>query len=127
MSKTIVFDFDGVIHKYSKGWQDGSIYDEPNIEVIKTMKELMKQGYSVAIVSTRSAIQIFEWWHSKEIPIPALVLDDNVTFYNNTDFVGITNRKLAAVAYIDDRAICFNPDDNKDTLLDTIINFKPKS
>ena len=53
--KTVVFDFDGVIHKYSKGWQDGSIYDEP-VEGIKDIIDKLRQsGYKVVVVSTRTA------------------------------------------------------------------------
>ena len=40
MRKNIVFDFDGVIHKYSKGWQDGSIYDEPVEGIAKVINAL---------------------------------------------------------------------------------------
>ena len=45
MGKTIVFDFDGVIHKYSKGWQDGSIYDEPTPGVSAVIEKLHNKGY----------------------------------------------------------------------------------
>jgi len=51
--KTVALDFDGVIHKYSKGWHDGTIYDDPIEGAFEYMKSLMEEGYCVFILSTR--------------------------------------------------------------------------
>lgn len=59
--KTIAIDFDAVIHKYSKGWQDGSIYDEPVPGAIRAINSLLGQGYSVFVFSTRWPWQIKSW------------------------------------------------------------------
>lgn len=55
--KTIVFDFDGVIHKGYTGWKDGSIYGEIDYELLNYIKDLMKDYY-IVISSNRPAIQI---------------------------------------------------------------------
>ena len=49
---SIAVDFDGVIHRYGKGWHDGTIYDEP-IEGAREALARIHQRYKVVIFSTR--------------------------------------------------------------------------
>lgn len=102
--KTIAFDFDGVIHKYSKGWQDGSIYDEPNEQILDLMLLLHLSKFPLVIISTREPQQIKDWWDKNIGGLRAEVLDFGTQFFNDTSYVGITNRKVVAQLYIDDRA-----------------------
>jgi hypothetical protein len=86
----VLVDFDGVIHRYSKGWADGTVYDDPMPGAMSRLHELVDAGYEVVIFSTRDATQIRDWlrdWHFPEYRI--------------------TNVKEPAVAMIDDRAIHF--------------------
>lgn len=114
----VCFDFDGVIHKYSKGWQDGSIYDEANPEVLDLMLLLQKLGIPVFICSTRKPEQIISWWNRQGFWADAITINDNETFWKDTKFIGVTNRKLPAQMYIDDRAYKYTGQTVKQFILD---------
>ena len=118
--QAIAFDFDGVIHKYSKGWQDGSIYDSCNPEMLDLILILQSIKIPVFILSTRDPQQIKKWWDAQGFSIPCEIIEEGHTFFNNLKTIGITNKKLAAQLYIDDRAYQYKGQTVKEFLLDFI-------
>lgn len=102
---TLAVDFDGVIHAYSRGWQDGSIYDDPIPGALEGLQALMSRD-SVFIFTTRDPAQVVSWLLDRGISAIADT-DSTRTFWNGRDEVLVTNRKLAAYAYLDDRAVRF--------------------
>ena len=56
MKRTVVFDFDGVIHSYTSGWKGQSVIPDPPVPGIKeAIAEIRDAGYEVVVVSTRCA------------------------------------------------------------------------
>ena len=118
--RTIAIDFDGVIHKYSKGWADGSIYDDPISGAFEFIREAMKT-HTIFVFSSRSPWQIKRWinnyliTHDPEFDtgfsvygFEAEVIPFWKKFWDKPNRLGITRRKLPAEMYIDDRAIRFS-------------------
>jgi len=94
---TIAIDFDGVIHKYSKGFQGlHNAYDEPMPGVIEALDKLKSDGYRLIIVSSRPTPTIKEW-----------LLKNDMSHY----FDDVSNTKHPAKYYIDDHAIRFDKKD----------------
>ena len=51
---TIAVDFDGVLHKSSKGYHDGTVYDGPvegSLESLRTLKEM---GYEIVVYTCKA-------------------------------------------------------------------------
>lgn len=105
MASTVAVDFDGVIHAYSKGWQDGTIYDPPVEGAFEALVTLMKT-YAVFIFTTRDATDVARWLNRHGL-LAEVDADPQRTFWNDQGRLLVTNRKLAAVAYVDDRAVRF--------------------
>ena len=114
MARTVVFDFDGVIHSYTSGWQgEDAIPDPPVPGIREALKEIHDAGYEVVVVSTRCATI------KGHRAIEAWLYDNGLREYIDK----VCKEKPPAVAYIDDRAICF--DGHPETLLKKIQNFQP--
>lgn len=108
MTRTVAVDFDGVIHDYDRGWSDGTIYGKPVPGAFDALALLMKT-FAVMVHTTREPAPVARWirewggietcWFADPAKLPE--------FWNNQACILVTNRKLPAVAYIDDRAIRF--------------------
>jgi len=114
-TKRLLIDFDRIIHQYTDGWSDGTIYDVPVHNAIDSIKKLQDEGWEIVIFTTRSKYgdernyRIQDWLeeiHGFETQCIGLI--DNV---NNIELkknqLLITNTKIPAMAIIDDRAIRF--------------------
>lgn len=107
--KTIVFDFDGVIHTDYEGYKDGSIYGKIDEKVLDYIYQLQKEYY-IVISSNRPAAQIVEFMNrycndyyiNLSFEVFNKDMEDNM-YWTKDNVIGVTNEKAIGVIYIDDR------------------------
>lgn len=104
--KRILIDLDGVLNEYGK-----EKYDKNKIPKIKIgakcfIKKLSKIG-ELYLFTSRDKKSAMQW-----------LIDNNIEKY----FINVTNIKIPAYIYIDDRAICFQGNFKK--TIEDIKNFQ---
>ncbi len=100
-------DFDGVIHKYSKGWLDGSIYDEPMEGAKEQLAKIVKKGFRVVIMTTR--LNHIENGQAEAEKQRKMMIEwfDKYGFEEGVHYHELTALKPQAGIYIDDRGMRF--------------------
>jgi hypothetical protein len=103
----VAIDFDGVVHQYRRGWHDGTCYDGPMPGAIDALDDFRTRR-PVAIVTARPIAMVADWFdvHAPHIP---LYVDINLhrEWWGELGTLLLTNRKIVAQHYIDDRALRF--------------------
>lgn len=101
--KTIMVDLDGTLHKYSRGWQNGELYDEPNPDVEYMLKTLVENGFRVIIFCARlNELEVPDVEVQKKMITEWL---DKYGIRQGTHYAFMTCKKMGALAYVDDKAV----------------------
>lgn len=113
---TIAVDFDVPIHLYSQGVHDGTCYDGPTPGALETLAEWMRTR-PVAVFTARPLDLTWEWFdrHAPSFP----VYPDHGLHREYWDELGtllLTNRKIVAQHYVDDRALRYTPEGGWDVV-----------
>lgn len=103
-AKVICIDFDGVLASYD-GYKGEDHYGEPMKGAKEFLEKVKSAGLDFVIFTTRNSEKIKEWCKKHSFPEPK----------------EITNQKIPAPVYIDDRAIKF--DGNFAHLISDLKNF----
>lgn len=105
MKPPICIDFDGVLNEYN-GYNKDNL-GKPKLGAEDFLRSLSEM-YDIKVLTARKYIDVIKWLN--EYDLLKYVVD-------------VTSFKPPAVAYIDDRAICFTGD--FDAVLEEAKHFKP--
>jgi len=118
--KTILVDFDGVLHGYQSGWKGPDVIPDPPVPgAIEWLREMLADSrFEIAIYSSRSL---------SHVGVDAMrdwLVRHGISEVNRLSFprLSFPLEKPAAHLTIDDRAICF---DGRFPTLDEIDAFVP--
>ena len=53
----IAIDFDGVVYKNSKGYHDGTLYDEPIEGALEAIKSFSDKGYTIVSITSKDCLE----------------------------------------------------------------------
>jgi len=132
---TICIDFDGVIHSYERGWQNGVIYGTV-VPWFFEWVERVRDHFKLVIYSSRSktdeGVTAMAFWLNEQRQLwlknntSALSGDDPLRNETEPLEIEFAYEKPAAYLTIDDRAIQFKGDWSDPSLtVEAIRGFKP--
>lgn len=102
-SKNIAVDFDGVIHKNSRGFYDGTIYDDP-VKDTELFLSMLSEEYNIIIYTCKARPDrpLIEGKTGKELIWEWLEKHGLAKYVHD-----VTHEKPRAMLYIDDKGLCF--------------------
>lgn len=106
--KTVALDFDGPLHSYRSGWTGYTPEDPPTDGAQVFCRTLIGLGATLFVVTSRAD-------RPEGVDAVRMYLDRH-----GFPRMNVTNLKVAAVAYVDDRAVLHRPGDSWAATLDCI-------